>query len=371
MYPPLRLVADRRARSRPRCDPCELRVPRCSSRSPRRTSSVAWLLRAQAPDAAQRDHGVRLDLRRAGQRFEGSARERAERHRIAAVHLRQHRQPQGRGAHARQPAREHPRDGHARRASTSARRVRELAAALPRHGPDRRVAWHAVPRRTARADVAAELPGAARTLAAGDPPPSRHDLGGAELRLRAVPRQSPDEELDGLDLCARWRLAFNGAEPVQRGNARGLRRRFAPLWLRREALCRRCTGWPSARSGLAFPPLGPRADASTASSARRLVDATARGAGAADDGHRRCEVVSLRAAAAGSRDPHRRRRGPRAAASAPRGALQFRGPSATARLLPQSRGDRASCSHGDWLDTGDVGYIADGELYRHRAASRT
>ena len=67
------------------------------------------------------------------------------RHRLHPVHLGQHRQPQGRGADARQPAGQHPRDG-AGRAGHAARRLRELAAALPRHGADRRLAGQPVRR---------------------------------------------------------------------------------------------------------------------------------------------------------------------------------------------------------------------------------
>src|SRR3989449_11657122 len=52
--------------------------------------------------------------------------------------FRSHRQPERRGAHAREPARE--REGHGKSgARHHRRRVRELAAALPRHGPHRRL----------------------------------------------------------------------------------------------------------------------------------------------------------------------------------------------------------------------------------------
>ena len=86
-------------------------------------------------------------------------------HRHPPVHLRQHRQSQGRGAHPRQPARQHPRDGQGA-ARDAGRRVRELAAALPRHGADRRLDGQPRLRLQVPGDVAAHLPVAPRALAA-------------------------------------------------------------------------------------------------------------------------------------------------------------------------------------------------------------
>ena len=58
------------------------------------------------------------------------------------------------------------------------------------------------------------LPRAAAKLAVGDPPLSRHDLGGAEFRLRAVPAtRSPMRSSQGW-ISARCASSCNGAEPV-------------------------------------------------------------------------------------------------------------------------------------------------------------
>ncbi len=62
-------------------------------------------------------------------------------------------------------------------------RVRELAAALPRHGVDRRLLRQHVPRLPGGADVAARVPVAAVELDARHPPPSRHHLRRTELLL--------------------------------------------------------------------------------------------------------------------------------------------------------------------------------------------
>src|SRR2546425_815360 len=106
--------------------------------------------------------------------------------RLPAVHLGQHRQPERRGAHAREPARE--REGHGQSgARHHRRRVRELAAALPRHGPHRRLLRDDVSGLPGGADVAARLPVAAEPMAARHPSPPRHHFGRPQLLLRAVP----------------------------------------------------------------------------------------------------------------------------------------------------------------------------------------
>src|SRR5581483_11361289 len=44
------------------------------------------------------------------------------------------------------------------------------------------------------------------------------------------------------------------------------------------------------------------------------------------------------------------------------GRIEFRGPSATSGYWHNPDASRA-LFHGDWLDTGDLGYVADGDLY--------
>ena len=70
-------------------------------------------------------------------------------------------------------------------------RLRELAAAVSRHGPHRRLLRYHVLRLPGRADVAARIPLAAQPMAACDPPPPRHHLGRTELLLRALPAAHP------------------------------------------------------------------------------------------------------------------------------------------------------------------------------------
>ena len=134
---------------------------------------VARLLQARVPGL--RRVVTARDL--AAQRWRtGAGHAARRRHRLHPVHLGQHRRPQGRGADARQPARQHPRHG-AGHPGHAARRLRQLAAAVPRHGPDRRLAGQPVRRLPAGGDVAAGLPVAAAALAAGDPSLPRHAFG--------------------------------------------------------------------------------------------------------------------------------------------------------------------------------------------------
>ena len=81
--------------------------------------------------------------------------------RAGAVHVGQHRPAQGRRAHARQPAGQHPRDGRGR-GGVGGGHVRQLAAAVSRHGSDRRVARQPLLRGPAGGDGAAAVPDRAR-----------------------------------------------------------------------------------------------------------------------------------------------------------------------------------------------------------------
>ena len=119
----------------------------------------------------------------------GAARACGLRRRFPAIHLRQHRRPEGRDPDARQPAGQPARDV-AGIAGEQRRHFRLVVAAVPRHGPDRRVPGRPLPGFSCGVDVATDVPRAARALAGGDPPAPRHGLGGAQLRLRAVRGQA-------------------------------------------------------------------------------------------------------------------------------------------------------------------------------------
>jgi hypothetical protein len=111
------------------------------------------------------------------------------------------------------------------------RRLRLLAAALSRHGPDRRLVRLALLRHAlVLMSPLAFL--AAGALAAGHLAPSRHAVAGAQLCLRAVCPQARRRRLEGLDLSS-WRLALNGAEPVSPATLEAFAERFVPHGLQR------------------------------------------------------------------------------------------------------------------------------------------
>ena len=224
-------------------------------------------------------------------------------------------------------------------ASTPRRPLRELAAALPRHGADRRLARQPVLRRAAGRHVAdsPSSPARSRWLRA------IHRFGGTisaapELRLRALlASKLREDELAGprpLDVARRVQRRRAGA----RGTLERFAERFAPCGFDRPRGADPVYGLAEAAVGLTFPPLGrgpliERIDARTARSRR------------ARRGRRRRRTPRSRwwaaAAASRPRDP-RRRPGGRRAAGAHRGRLEFRGPSATRATSAIPRPPRAS-----------------------------
>ena len=183
--------SDRGVRHAPGRDPAQRGRPR-----PADVRRGRARRRAPAPARADPDHGrdgaghptrLRSDVRL---RSRPGLRSRLQRGCAGAdpVHVGEHGLAEGRGAVARQPARQHPRLRRGLR-DDRRRRRRHVAAAVPRHGPDRRVVRAALPRHADRLDVAAGLPGQAGALARGDLAASRHHHRGAQLRLRPVRAQ--------------------------------------------------------------------------------------------------------------------------------------------------------------------------------------
>jgi len=165
----------------------------------------------------------------------------------------------------------------------------------------------------------------------------------------------PEDELQGLDLSS-WRAAVNGAEPVHAATLARFAERFARYGFDAHAMLP-VYGLAECGLGLAFTPLGrgPRIDRID----RRALHERAQALPAAGEGA--MQVVCCGAALPGHEI---RVVGERGAELPERGEgrVQFRGPSATAGYFRNAEATRALFD-GDWLDTGDVGYIADGELY--------
>jgi 1-acyl-sn-glycerol-3-phosphate acyltransferase len=176
---------------------------------------------------------------------------------------------------------------------------------------------------------------------------------GYELCLRQV----SERELTGVDLSS-WRLAFDGSEPVSPATIRRFTSRFAPYALRREAMTP-AYGLAEAGVALTFPPLGrgPLVDAVDRAGLARKGRAMSAAAG----DRSALEVVSCGLPLPGYRvrvvDPAGRE-----LAERHEGRIEFDGPSATSGYFRNKAATRA-LRDGAWLDTGDLGYLAAGELY--------
>jgi 1-acyl-sn-glycerol-3-phosphate acyltransferase len=166
-----------------------------------------------------------------------------------------------------------------------------------------------------------------------------------------------DAEIEGLDLGS-WRLAFNGAEPVSPDTLERFASRFAGYGFRREAMFT-VFGLAEGVLGVTFPPQmhGPVIDC--VDRAALMRDGLAKPARAGD-------ANALRVVSCGVPLPGHEVRVVDATAhelaERTQGRVQFRGPSATHGYHKNPSANTALFA-GDWLNTGDLGYFAAGELY--------
>lgn len=166
-----------------------------------------------------------------------------------------------------------------------------------------------------------------------------------------------DEELVGLDLSS-WRLAFNGAEAVLPETLTRFGRRFAPYGFHSEALTP-VYGLAECSVGLAFPPSGrgPLVD----SVQRASFTYTGCAVPAASD-----EASALSFASCGRPLPGHELRIVDASGNEvgerQEGRLEFRGASATRGYFNNPQATSQLFREG-WLDSGDRGYIAGGEVF--------
>nr|MCU0806209.1 AMP-binding protein [Burkholderiales bacterium] len=164
-------------------------------------------------------------------------------------------------------------------------------------------------------------------------------------------------ELEGLDLST-WRWAFNGAESVSADTLERFAARFAPYGLDRRSIAP-VYGLAECALDLAFPPSrrGPlvdHVDRDALMHAGRAVPVAANHPNAAKivANGRALEGYAIRIV---DRDG-------RALGERVEGRVEFAGPSATSGYYRNPEAT-AALRDGDWLDSGDVGYLADGELY--------
>ncbi|WP_431783155.1 AMP-binding protein [Streptomyces chumphonensis] len=169
----------------------------------------------------------------------------------------------------------------------------------------------------------------------------------------------PAEEAASYDL-SRWRVAFNGAEPIAVDSLEAFFRHFAPARFDPRTMLT-VYGLAEATLAVTFPPLerAPRWEwvDRTALAERGTavpVDRTAPGARG---------VVSVGSPVLGMR---LRVAGPGEGAEAGErvvGEVQLRGPSVTAGYVDDTGTLDQPFTEDGWLRTGDLGYLADGELF--------
>lgn len=173
-----------------------------------------------------------------------------------------------------------------------------------------------------------------------------------ELCLRRV----PDSLLDRLDLSC-VRVFANGAEPVRASTIRRFLERFGPCGLRPEALAP-VYGLAENSVGLAFPPLDrpPRIEAVAAGPLRERGEVRVPSPGEPALEYVACGVPlpghEIRVVDEAGRELPERRQG----------RIQFRGPSATSGYFRNEAATRRLFADG-WLETGDLGWFAEGELF--------
>ncbi|MCC3244861.1 AMP-binding protein [Methylocystis sp. WRRC1] len=166
-----------------------------------------------------------------------------------------------------------------------------------------------------------------------------------------------ESRIVGIDLAS-LRAVMNGAEPVSPITINRFIDKFGPFGFRREMMAP-VYGLAENSVGLAFPPLGrgPLIDRVD----RQLLDRDGLARPAAVD----VDDVAMLVACGQPLPHHEIRVVDDAGRELPErrvGRLQFRGPSATRGYFQNPEKTRALFD-GDWLETGDRGYIAGGDVF--------
>ena len=177
-------------------------------------------------------------------------------------------------------------------------------------------------------------------------------------------RKIAEKDIEGLDLSS-WRAATNGAEPVAAATLERFAERFARYGFRREALMP-VYGLAEACLGVSAPPLGSgykvdRIERAALESDGRAIPVDA---SPAANGSPPLEFVSAGKPMPGvevrivDRQTNSRELNERS-----EGQLQFRGPSATSGYYRNPDATRELVHEDGWLDSGDLAYVAGGEIY--------
>jgi fatty-acyl-CoA synthase len=178
-------------------------------------------------------------------------------------------------------------------------------------------------------------------------------------------KRSRDKDLEGLDL-SKIRIAGCGAEPINAQVLRGFAERFASVGFKPEALMP-CYGMAEATLAISFhkhgtPMITDRVDATAMQQGR----AQALGNGASKDPSKDAGKDVLELVACGAQFPGHEIRivsdDGRVLPEREVGEIIVRGPSVTGSYYQNPEISAQSYREG-WLHTGDLGYLADGNVY--------
>jgi 1-acyl-sn-glycerol-3-phosphate acyltransferase len=171
-------------------------------------------------------------------------------------------------------------------------------------------------------------------------------------------RKIRDDALVGLDLSS-WRCASNGSEPVSAATLDRFAKRFAPFGLRRDALFP-VYGLAECAVALCFPPVGraPLVDVVQRQPFEREGRAVPAAAGAAAPLSFVSVGQPLPAHEVRLVDEKGQQVGERII-----GRLLFRGPSCTSGYYRNPEATARAISADGWIDSGDLAYQANGELF--------
>lgn len=166
-----------------------------------------------------------------------------------------------------------------------------------------------------------------------------------------------DEDMEGLDLSS-WRVAFNGAEAVSADTVERFIERFEPWGFLAETMAP-VYGLAENCVALTFPDTRRKPLIETVDRARLQEHGEAVASDPADE-------TALRLVSCGKPIPHHAIRivdeHGQELPEGREGSLQFTGPSAT-RGYYRNPEKTAELFDGEWLNTGDRAYIANGELF--------
>jgi 1-acyl-sn-glycerol-3-phosphate acyltransferase len=180
--------------------------------------------------------------------------------------------------------------------------------------------------------------------------------GGPNFAFELCARRVGPDELTGLDLSG-WRMAFNGAEPVDTGTMQRFSERFCAVGFRQAAFSP-VYGLAEATLGVSFTPPDERYRVDVIDRQRlQLSGRAVQSPPSAQSVHLASSGVPIPGFEIRTVDERGRETGEREL-----GAIEFRGPGACSGYYDNEH-ESAQLMDGDWLRTGDLGYIAGGQLY--------